>query len=63
VDRIFRTNDDLVGPKPRPESDRNHLNAHQQIARYGTPRFPIHPEVGDTDSDDAQPARNRTRNI
>jgi hypothetical protein len=44
-------------------SDRNHLNAHQQIARYGTPRFPIHPEVVDTDSDDAQPARNRTRNI
>ena len=44
-------------------SDRNHLNAHQQIARYGTPRFPIHPEVIDTDSDDAPPARNRPRNI
>ena len=63
TDQVGALRETLRNQRRASAADRNHLNAHQQIARYGTQRHPIYPEVLDTDSDDAQPARNRPRHV
>ena len=63
TDQVTALRESLRNQRRASEADRNHLRAHQQIARYGTHTHPIYPEVIDTDSDDEQPARQRPRQV